>query len=204
MIYRIGNNVKCSVCGKVFNISKKSQIDGHRVSGRFYCSRNCSKEYCRKISSETMAKTNRKYASERMKKNNPMKNPKSREKMKTTLKTIGHKPIVRGGNGTGLTRSQLLLSTALGWDTEVVVKTDKKRGSGYPQHYKIDIGNDVLKIGVECDGGSHCTIERQNQDKKKDELLQSKGWIIIRFKNHEIEKDINECVRKVMDIVNER
>ena len=204
MKYKIGDEVKCSVCDSLFKISKKSQIDGNRVSGRFYCSRECSKEYCRKVSSKTMSKTNSKYASARMKKNNPMNNEKTREKMKTTLRTIGHRPPIQGGNGKGPTRPQLALSTALGWDMEVVVKTKKEKGSGYPQHYKIDIGNEILKIGIECDGYSHGTIERKCQDKKKDELLTSLGWVILRFKNKEINNNINECVKKVMDVVNEK
>lgn len=202
MKYKIGDVVKCSICGKSFNISKKSQIDGHRKHGRFYCSRDCSKEYCRKISSETMAKTNRKYASDRMKKNNPMKNEKSREKMKATLRTMGHRPPVQGGNGRGATKQQLALSTALGWNMEVVVKTKKPKGSDYPSCYKIDIGNKALKIGVECDGNSHCSLDRQAQDRKKDNLLNSFGWTILRFKNKEIDEDINSCVKKIMEVVN--
>lgn len=148
-----------------------------------------------------MAKTNRKYASERMKKNNPMKNPETREKVKTALRAIGHKPVIQGGNGRGPTIQQLAVSNALGWDMEVVVKTKMGRYSGFPTCYKIDVGNETLKIGIEVDGASHSAHERKKQDIKKDKFLTSLGWTILRFKNKEIENNFDYCMSKIMETV---
>ena len=195
--------LNCFVCKKEMYWEKmsKGQKDSLRRSGRIYCSRECSKEYCRVISSKTMAKTNRKYASERMKNNNPMKNKISREKMSATLKAIGHKPIIRGGNGYGPTVPQKLLANILKWDMELSIITNQKRGSGYPSCYKIDIADEILKIGIEVDGRSHGLLKKQAEDKKKTLFLNGLGWTILRFKNEEILKDLDSCVKKVLSII---
>ncbi len=186
----------CMDCGKKFI----ERYKGQRHTKNHHCSEECASGFKSKSSSFHMAKTNRKYASERMKKNNPMKNEKSREKMKTTLRAMGHKPIKRGGNGKGPTIHQLALATALGWEMEVVIPTKIKKGNGYPTCYKVDIGNKILKIAVEVDGKSHNLLSRMDQDKKKDDLLISFGWKVIRFKNEEIQDNLFECVQKVIDI----
>ena len=71
----------------------------------------------------------------------------------------------------------------LGFKEQTIVRTGMPRGSGYPQHYKVDCGNAALKIGVEADGGSHDSPERKQQDQKKDNLLTGMGWRVFRFKN---------------------
>jgi len=125
--------------------------------------------------------------------------------MKETLLAMGHKPIIRGGNGTGLTRSQSLLLSSLGtdWTPELVVKTGHWRGneSGYPPAYKLDIGNEALKIGVEVDGTSHGMLSRQLQDRKKDQFLRGLGWTVLRFKNAEVLGNLAGCVQMVMSII---
>ena len=139
--------MNCTVCGKEILKPTKSQKDRFRSCGRCYCSRECSKKYCAEISRQCMIATNKKYASERMKKNNPMSNPETREKVSQTLKRIGHKPKIQGGNGKPKTEPQILLSKKLNWDMEYVVKTSQKKNSGFPNHYKLDIANPLLKIG---------------------------------------------------------
>jgi len=44
-------------------------------------------------------------------------------------------------------------------------------------------------------------IERNIQrDIQNTQILQELGYIVIRFWEHEIKKDINDCVKKVMDV----
>lgn len=153
---------------------------------------------CREIRrSETMAETNRKHASARMKARNPMRTQAARERMRRTLKAIGHRPPFRGGNGRGETRPQALLSQALGWPTEVIVPTRMPRGSGYPTHYKLDVANPDEMVAVEVDGGSHCSRERRAQDRRKDEFLRALGWTVLRFWNRDVMADLGGCVRTV-------
>lgn len=150
------------------------------------------------MSSERMAETNRRHASARMKVKNPMHNDASRAKMARTLRRIGHAPKIRGGNGRGPTEPERAMADALGWPMQVVVKTGKPRGSGFPQHYKLDVASEELMIAVEIDGPSHGTRARKAQDAKKDALLSSLGWQVFRFSNQEVMADTAACARTVM------
>ena len=115
---------------------------------------------------------------------NPMHSDIAILKLSDTLRRIGHRPQVRGGNGRELTLPQQSVLSALGdgWEAEVSVRTFKKRGSGYPNCYKIDIANRTLKIGVEIDGPCHVG-KRRKLDEKKDQLLVMLGWKIYRVTN---------------------
>jgi hypothetical protein len=153
-----------------------------------------------------MAETNRKYASNRMKTNNPMHRGDNRIRMRDTLLAMGHKPSVRGGNGTGLSLPQSLLLDEVGgenagWKAEVSVPTLHSRGSGYPPVYKLDIANPTFKIGVEVDGNSHGLLSRQRQDAKKDSLLRGLGWTVLRFKNAEVLENLADCAQTVLSTI---
>jgi hypothetical protein len=130
--------------------------------------------------------------------NNPMHNPATRAKVSATLREMGHKPPVRGGNGTGPTEPQRLLAEALGWEMEVVVRPGQGRvRGGLPTHYKLDIAHPTLKIAVEIDGGSHGTLERREQDRRKEAWLRGEGWTVLRFSNQEVMADLEACARTV-------
>lgn len=134
-----------------------------------------------------------KKRSERMKVNNPMWMEGIKEKAMATNKRLGTKPAIRGGNGQAMPVPQRILLAALGegWYAEHAVPTkEPKINKKYPTCYKIDIANPKLMIGIEVDGGSHCTLERQKQDLKKELLLKSLGWDVLRFKNEEVMSNI--------------
>lgn len=109
----------------------------------------------------------------------------------------------RGGNGRGLTIPQQVLLEALGdgWQAEYPVRTGKKRNSGFPSSYKLDIANLELKIGVEVDGHSHNNSERKAQDIKKDTLLKSLGWQVLRFKNVEAVQNASEIAAQILQSI---
>jgi very-short-patch-repair endonuclease len=78
----------------------------------------------------------------------------------------------------------LLHALGEGWSAELAVKTEAGYLNGiYPNCYKVDIGNKNLKIAIEIDGGSHCSLSRKNQDLKKTKLLTSLGWKVLRLSN---------------------
>ena len=107
------------------------------------------------------------------------------EKVSRILKRMKHKPSVRGGNGKGMTVPQKLLMEFLGsgWEAELSVSLGARQ-AGYPTHYKLDLANSVLKVGIEVDGHSHHS--RKEQDIKKTSMLTSLGWIVLRFWNKDI------------------
>ena len=195
----------CRYCGEPVECKGKYPNYKSLTAGRnkrAYCSKLCRDNFIKwhsvNVAGPRIAELNRKYASDRMKKNNPMFKKESREKMSKTLKRIGHKPKIRGGNGMPLPVPQAILLAALGegWEPECAVSLGH-RTCGYPTNYKIDIGNRRLKVGIEVDGGSHCSLDRRRQDLKKTNKLSSLGWDIIRFKNEEVINDIGNVMSKI-------
>ena len=207
----------CSYCGQEIvwkNLSKTNYFRSKK-RGWGYCSKECAvkgghkkdvwTEERRKKAAETMKRTNEKYhdyISERMKTNNPMSRPEVRAKISKRLKEIGHCPKIRCGNGQGLTVPQQNLLIALSKHFEVYaeypIPTKMKKGSGYPTCYKVDIGIPENMLAVEVDGNSHCAIERQQQDKKKDSFLNGLGWTVLRFKNKQVTEHLEDCVQTVL------
>lgn len=188
-------NAICTECGAGVTLVTKGKIDTFRSSGRTYCSDTCRDTWVRRDASERMARTNRAHASERMRRNNPMHRPGPRAKMTETLHKIGHKPRQRGGNGSGPTVPQHRLAEFLGWPMEVVVAPgDGER----PYHYKMDIAHPSMKVCVEVDGASHCSLERRASDLRRDERLSSLGWLTFRFSNRDAMERTEECVRTVL------
>lgn len=193
--------VPCTQCGASVVLRTKTQRDTHRASGTAYCTAACKQAFLRTVNSRTMAGTNRKYASERMKKRNPMRRAEVRDKVSQTLHRIGHRPPIQGGNGRPMPEAQRALSEALRWPTEVVVKTGLGPTQGYPRSYKIDIANPDVMIGIEVDGFSHQSLERQAQDYKKTELLSGLGWTILRFTNADVTQNLTACVQTVRSTI---
>jgi hypothetical protein len=187
--------MKCVICGKEFEPTKAKKYQ-FKKTGRVYCSKACSGIYRAEVSSRIMAETNRKYASERMKNNNPMARPGSKEKMIATLKATGHCPKVRGGNGQ-LARQQEALAKALGWPTEYVIPT--KGIPGTPKSYKADIACPEIKLAIEVDGHSHTLPSKREEDRKKEKALESLGWKVLRFWNQEIDTDIDGCLARIRE-----
>jgi hypothetical protein len=187
----------CCICGMAVVLSGRNGLaraNRERVL--------CSNPLCKSThNSRTMARTNRKYASHRMTERNPMIRPEVRKKVAQTLRYMGWGPLVRGGNGKPPTPQQMSLAIALSWPTEVPVRTLQPRGSGYPPCYKMDIANPDLMVAVEVDGHSHDALERRAQDRKKEELLHSLGWTVLRFSNQEVTDDLEGCVRTVLSTI---
>lgn len=142
-----------------------------------------------------MTRTNRAHASARMKERNPMGNPDSVEKMKATLKRIGHKPRLRHGNGHGLTEPQRVLSEFLGWPTEIPITV----GDGeFPSAYSADIAHPTMKVLVEVDGTSHSSRVVRESDRRRDARLASIGWLTFRFSNRDATELTVECAQMVL------
>lgn len=82
----------------------------------------------------------------------------------------------------------------IGLDKKYLIIREK---SIYP--YYVDFAFENEKVAVEIDGSQHQLEERKNNDLKKDELLNSLGWRIIRFTAREVNLNVNNC----MDVLNQ-
>lgn len=127
---------------------------------------------------------------------NPLRDPRVRARAHAACAVLGW-PMLDGGNGK-LTRPQKLLAALLGWEVEVSIPTKAAPRSGHPSNYKVDVGNAKLKIAVEVDGKSHASKVARLRDGKKDALLRSLGWKVIRLKNEEVMRDPLACARRVL------
>lgn len=97
---------------------------------------------------------------------------------------------VRGGNGTGMSKTEQMASEMLSatFHYNLAIPTKEPRGSGYPTCYKVDFGDPVRKIAIEVDGSSHSSLVRQAQDAKKTKLLTELGWLVLRISNLRVQQ----------------
>jgi superfamily I DNA/RNA helicase len=109
---------------------------------------------------------------------------------------------VRGGNGKGPTVPEQALMDALGegWVWQYAIPTKKSRGYGYPTAYKVDIAKPGCKIAIEVDGHSHGL--RRAHDEKKDRLLESLGWTVIRVPNRRAVQNAKEEAERILAMTN--
>ena len=112
------------------------------------------------------------------------KTAEHRAKLSAVAKARGHKPPVRGGNGSGVTKAECLISEVLpaGWVWNYPVALGRRQ-QGFPTNYKLDFAWPHLKVGLEVDGGSHTAAARQAQDRKKEAKLATLGWSVFRISN---------------------
>lgn len=134
-----------------------------------------------------------------------MRSADVRAKVSATLRRIGHKPRIRGGNGTGPTPAEKALVAALGppWQTGLPVPTKVKRapGCGYPTCYKLDVADESTKTCIEVDGPSHGTAARKAQDAKKTALLNGLGWTVYRVTNREVLEGLPSTISKLKALI---
>lgn len=186
----------CSGCGVMVRAVTRNEV-ALANRGRAYCSPRCAAECRSRLSSETMAKTNRAHASARMKAHNPMASVEARARMSATLRKIGHRPPLLGGNGRGPTTAEARLAEALGWRTNVIYRVGLGKNQGYPTHYKIDVGNEALHVAIEIDGSSHGSANVRAADRKKTSLLALRGWTVLRFTNADVMERLEWCLSTI-------
>src|SRR3990170_783293 len=181
----------CEWCGKEFF--------RHQSKHRRFCNRSCSArwrmsrpDYVASLDtkirgehiSEGLRKAHQKNpnlaraSSIRMKIRNPTSLPGVAEKISKALK--GRQlPFERGGNGK-LTIPQMRMKEMLGWPAEVPIPTKIKNWTRVvPDLVCLD-----AKIALEMDGLSHNTRRQRIIDRKKEYILASLGYTVVRVPNH--------------------
>jgi endogenous inhibitor of DNA gyrase (YacG/DUF329 family) len=196
-------SVPCPSCGEPVALlgprTSKPRQSWKRF-GKAYCNRACvdrDQASARSVRLRTVALT---------REHNPMENPAILEKMRATLKRIGHRPKKQGGNGRGLAPAEAAIQAALaavGIAAEPrVIGTGKgARALGLPQHFKLDLVPVGHQVAIEVDGSSHQMRSRRAQDAKKTAWLVSQGWTVLRFSNQQALTDSVSCVQTVMSTI---
>lgn len=182
-------SVTCDHCRNPFAPTANQRAQHRRnPTARWCCSRDCQ---------NALMSAHRKV-------HNPMFSPSVAEKVGLRLREIGHRPLIRGGNGTGPTRAQKLLAELTGLRTEYAVPTRMPRGCSYPTCYKLDLADPVTRTAVEVDGASHKARSRRAQDTKKVGFLESRGWYLLRFTNREVLAAPLSIASQVLEAVKSR
>lgn len=114
-----------------------------------------------------------------------VRTPEIRAKLSQALRTIGHRPRERGGNGTTAPCEALVASAMPEWTPQHVVPLGRRQ-PGYPTHYKLDFAVIDKMLDIELDGPSHAAVSRQESDRRRDSRLAALGWRVLRIKNTEI------------------
>jgi hypothetical protein len=137
----------------------------------------------------------------RMVQDNPMASAATRFQVSQTLRRIGHKPPVQGGNGRGLSDPQRCLLSALGvgWVAEYVVPTGvpRRNEQHLPTHYKVDVAYPERRWAIEVDGSSHSALAAQARDQKKDRFLVGCGWRVLRVSNQRIVQELVSVLKEI-------
>jgi very-short-patch-repair endonuclease len=63
--------------------------------------------------------------------------------------------------------------------------------------YIADFACYPLKIVVEVDGATHGTEEERRHDAKRDAYLTRSGWIVLRFTNEDVYKDLDSVIEAI-------
>ena len=70
----------------------------------------------------------------------------------------------------------------------------------YP--YSIDFAFENIKVAIELDGEFHLKQEKQDSDKRKDKLLLSLGWRILRIGSRDIKENYVNIKQQVLNFLN--
>ena len=63
--------------------------------------------------------------------------------------------------------------------------------------YRADFGSLRLKLLIEIDGPIHQGPEQKERDLRRDQWLESEGYSVIRFSNHDVTTDMNSVLSAI-------
>ncbi len=63
--------------------------------------------------------------------------------------------------------------------------------------YILDFAVVRLKLAVEVDGATHSSIEERQHDERRRASLASRGWMILRFSNLEVRRNMEGVLRAI-------
>jgi hypothetical protein len=219
----MAHELKCSWCKQKFLSERRPK----KFKVHHFCGRSCAMKWrwaetdMREVFAEQWTPERRAQAANTMMENrqkpgverklqeylrsdrNPFRNPKQEERDRLHAKLLRNGTYAKnltGGNGKGLTVPQKMLLDVLpsSWRAEWSVPTAGGVGRDLPHCYKVDIAHPPSKTAVEVDGASHNNPKRRAEDKKRDECLESLGWIVIRVKNKQVLEGCDLMRRKVL------
>lgn len=100
-------------------------------------------------------------------------------------------------------RNELTASGVIFWSLLKQHFSNHKFRRQHPiSQYVADFYCHKLKLVIEIDGGIHLSHEVKNNDKLRDEFMQSRGLKIVRFTNDEVSIRGEYVVEKLREVIN--
>lgn len=144
----------------------------------------------------------RESAINRMKNNNPTKDPKVVEKIKSSMRGR-YSNNFKYGNGKISPAEDFIKSEleSMGYIYNYAIKTKLARDA-FPQdnfcvNYKPDFCNLVLKIAIEIDGQGHYTSQEKSVDAKKQKCLEYLGFNVLRYTDAQIFEEKQKILKEL-------
>jgi len=156
-----------------------------------------------KIRKVTNLPEHRKASSERMKKNNPMNDPKVREKATMSLiKTLEEHPEKRLNLRMAKHRKSQNMTDIERKMAELLDKIGIEYIFQYPiLRYDVDFAVPSLKIVIECDG-EYWHKNTKKEDTIRQKKIEKEGWFVLRYTDKQINKCLNDIKNEVLRVVN--
>jgi very-short-patch-repair endonuclease len=100
-----------------------------------------------------------------------------------------------------MTRAEMLLWRHL--------KANRLEGVGFRRqvpinNYIADFISHSTRLIVELDGESHDFVARQSADKARDRWFESHGYLVLRFTNDEVLRNLDGVARAIVEAANSR
>lgn len=86
----------------------------------------------------------------------------------------------------------------IGWNQKYLIIRER---SFFP--YFIDFSFELNKVAVEIDGSQHSNVDRIESDNKKNDLLTSSGWTVLRFSASKIQFEIDDCIEIIQNFLSD-
>jgi len=99
-----------------------------------------------------------------------------------------HKKVVRNP---GETKGEAIMRQALEMKK---IPFEQEAMIGY---YCVDFLIESAKAVIEIDGVSHLVLDTQKRDARKSDFLREQGYILFRFSDEAIFKDVSACLAEV-------
>lgn len=127
---------------------------------------------------------------------------KHSEETKNKLRKIRLKWMKENPEKTAWRKNQMSYPEKILWEKlqvidKYIIEPEK---SFYPYFADFTILN--AKVVIEVDGSQHLLPHNVKKDKKKEDLIISKGYRVIRFKAIEVINEIEKVILKIKDFVN--
>ena len=72
------------------------------------------------------------------------------------------------------------------------------------QSYILDFADHTRRVVIELDGDQHALPENEARDMERDRLLEAEGYLVLRWPNTDVTKNLDRTMEYLLQILKER